>query len=263
MKTYLVVVAHPDDEVLGAGGTIYKLTEAGNRVDVLIMSAYAQARSRRPATEDLFSDLKQSSKLLGVTNIISGDFPNIEFNSTPHIKLVQFMEKAIEETKPDVIFTHWPGDTNNDHMQTALACQATIRLFQRRDDIKPLEACYFMEVPSSTEWSINSAMNTFTPNTFIEIGSEGVTVKLKALEEYRGVMRDFPHPRSAEALKGLAAFRGGQSGLNYAEAFDCAFKRMQIDSGNAACDLQVKQRSINSGILQTYENISSRGDSEI
>lgn len=228
MKTYLVVVAHPDDEVLGAGGTIYRLTQSGNRVDVLIMSAYAQARARRPATEELSSDLKKSSEALGVTNIISGDFPNIEFNNTPHIKLVQFIETAIEETKPDVIITHWPGDTNNDHMQTALACQAAIRLFQRRNDIKPIEACYFMEVPSSTEWTINGALNTFSPNTFIEIGPDGVDMKLKALENYRGVMRVFPHPRSPEALKGLAAYRGGQSGLNYAEAFDCAFRRVQV-----------------------------------
>ena len=73
------------------------------------MSAYAQARSRRPAAEDLFSDLKQSSEFLGVTNIITGDFPNIEFNSTPHIKLVQFIETAIVDTKPNVIITHWPG----------------------------------------------------------------------------------------------------------------------------------------------------------
>lgn len=228
MKTYLIVVAHPDDEVLGAGGTIYKLTQSGNRVDVLIMSAYAQARARRPATEELFADLKQSSETLGVTNIISGDFPNIEFNSTPHIKLVQFIETAIEETKPDVIITHWPGDTNNDHMQTALACQAAIRLFQRREDIKPIESCYFMEVPSSTEWTINGALNTFSPNTFIEICFDGVDMKLKALENYRGVMRDFPHPRSPEALKGLAAYRGGQSGLNYAEAFFCAFRRVKL-----------------------------------
>ena len=227
MKTHLIVVAHPDDEVLGAGGTIYKLTQAGNRVDVLIMSTYAQVRSRRPASDDLFSDLKQSSEILGISNIISGDFPNIEFNNIPHIKLVQFIETAISETKPDTIFTHWPGDANNDHMQTALACQAAIRLFQRRDNIQPIYECFFMEVPSSTEWTINGAMNAFTPNTFNEIGEDGVEMKLKALSNYRGVMRDFPHPRSREALKGLAAYRGGQAGLVYAEAFNCAFRRVK------------------------------------
>lgn len=228
MKTYLVVVAHPDDEVLGAGGTIYKLTQAGNHVDVLIMSAYAQARTRRPVTENLFLDIKQSSEALGVSNIISGDFPNIEFNSTPHIRLVQFIESAILETKPDALITHWPADTNNDHMQTALACQAALRLFQRRDDVAPIDECFFMEVPSSTEWTIDSAMNAFSPNTFIEIGEDGIDMKLKALNCYRGVMRGFPHPRSVEALRGLAAYRGGQSGLNYAEAFVCAFRREKI-----------------------------------
>jgi LmbE family N-acetylglucosaminyl deacetylase len=228
VNTYLVVAAHPDDEVLGLGGTIYKLTQAGNRVDVLIMSANAKARTRRPSTEELFTDLEMSSRILGVTNVITGDFPNIEFNNIPHIKLVQFIEAAIIDVNPNVIVTHWPGDTNNDHMHTALACQAAIRLFQRRNDVKPLDACYFMEVPSSTEWTINTATNTFTPNTFVEIGNDGLDIKLKALETYRGVMRDFPHPRSLEVLRGLAAYRGGQAGLIYAEAFACAFRRVKV-----------------------------------
>lgn len=242
MDNYLVVVAHPDDEVLGAGGTIFQLAQAGNCVDLLIMSAYAQARSIRPATEDLFKDMKQSSEMLGVLNLITGDFPNIEFNITPHAKLVQFIENAIIETKPNVIITHWPGDTNNDHMQTALACQAAIRLFQRRNDVQPIEACYFMEVPSSTEWTINTAINAFFPNTFIEIGVDGLEMKLKALEHYRGVMRDFPHPRSKEALTGLAAYRGGQSGLNYAEAFNCAFKRIRVEP-NGSNDKPTNEKS--------------------
>ena len=82
-----------------------------------------------------------------------------------------------------------------------------------------------MEVPSSTEWSLDSSSSRFTPNFFVEIGREGVDVKVKALSAYKGVMRPYPHPRSKEALEGLAAYRGSQSGCNYAEAFECVYKR--------------------------------------
>ena len=77
-----------------------------------------------------------------------------------------------------------------------------------------------MEVPSCTEWKINSAMVSFNPNCYVEVGKEGVDVKVKALSMYRGVMRPYPHPRSAEFIEGLAAYRGGQWGLMYAEAFE-------------------------------------------
>lgn len=82
-----------------------------------------------------------------------------------------------------------------------------------------------MEVPSSTEWSFDSSANRFMPNYFVEIGKEGVDIKIKALSAYKGVMREYPHPRSRQALEGLAAYRGAQSGCNYAEAFECAYRR--------------------------------------
>ena len=94
--------------------------------------------------------------------------------------------------------------------------------------ITPLKELLFMEVPSSTEWGLNSAMQKFTPNTFVEVGEDGIDKKIEALEQYRGVMRDFPHPRSNEALKGLAAYRGGQAGMVYAEAFECVFRRTNL-----------------------------------
>ncbi len=222
---YLIVVAHPDDEVLGAGATMYKLAQEGNTVNVCIMSGEVNARNHRPAINELHEDVNNSLSLLGVKRVIKGEFPNIEFNTVPHLKLVQFIEKAIEAIKPDVVFTHHPSDLNNDHLHTSLACQAAIRLFQRKPEIKPIKELLFMEVPSATEWSLNKAMNQFNPNTFIEIGEEVINKKIEALSMYRDVMRPFPHPRSEEVLKGLAAFRGGQSGMIYAEAFESVFRR--------------------------------------
>ncbi len=224
---YLFVLAHPDDEVLGAGATVYKLSKAGHRCEICIMSTQVQARAFRPEDEELNADLDASIEMLGVANKYEGSFPNIEMNTTPHLKLVQFIEQAIIKSEADVVVTHHPSDTNNDHLHTSLACQAAIRLFQRRSDVKPLKEFWYMEVLSSTEWSVNSAMNRFTPNLFIEVGEDAIDVKLAALAKYRGVMRPYPHPRSAEAIKGVAAYRGAQSGCNYAEAFECVFRRIE------------------------------------
>ncbi len=223
---YLLVVAHPDDEALGAGATIKKLTAVGCTVDLCIMCSQARARAFRPEDEELDRDLHRCAELLGINRIYAGGFPNIEMNNASHLSLVKFIEQALSASTPGVVITHHPADTNNDHMHTSLACQAAIRLFQRRKEITPLQELWYMETLSSTEWSVNTGMNRFVPNTYVEVGNFGVEMKLKALAAYRGVMRDYPHPRSTEAITGLAAYRGGQSGCEYAEAFECVFRRI-------------------------------------
>ncbi|MEG2138007.1 MAG: PIG-L family deacetylase, partial [Oscillospiraceae bacterium] len=115
---YLIVVAHPDDEVLGAGATIYKIAHSGNKVDLCVMSAAADARAFRPEEQELTTDMESCSQLLGITKRFEENFPNIQFNTVPHLQLVQAIERAIVESEPDVIITHHPADTNNDHLHT-------------------------------------------------------------------------------------------------------------------------------------------------
>ena len=220
---YLIVVAHPDDEVLGAGATIHKLIKEGNEIAVATMANHAAARAN--ISDTLASDEAEAFKIMGVTKSYAADFPNIKMNTIPHLELVQFIESCIEDFGAEAIITHHPADTNNDHIQTSLAVQAACRLFQRKDGVPSLKELLFMEVLSSTEWNLNSSLNKFNPNYFVEIGKEGVDIKLKALAAYKGVTREYPHPRSREAIEGLAAYRGGQSGCNYAEAFECVFRR--------------------------------------
>lgn len=217
---YLLVVAHPDDEVLGAGASMFRWSREGHQIDVAIMCTEAKARAFRPEDKELDDDLNASSDFLGIHRKFEATFPNIEMNTVPHLKLVQFIESAIRESEPDIIITHHPADTNNDHLQTSMACQEAVRLFQRRPEAKRVRELWYMEVPSCTEWKINSAMVSFNPNCYVEVGKEGVDAKVKALSMYRGVMRPYPHPRSAEFIEGLAAYRGGQWGLMYAEAFE-------------------------------------------
>jgi LmbE family N-acetylglucosaminyl deacetylase len=222
---YLFVVAHPDDEVLGAGGTIAKLTSEGHRAEVCILCGEAGARKNRPETDKLHQDIVRCNKMLGVARILLGKFPNIAFNRVPHLKMVQFIEEILTVTQAESIFTHHPGDLNNDHYQTSIACQAAVRLFQRSANINPVKELNFMEIPSSTEWGLNSSLRPFTPNLFVELQEEGVERKLSALSQYEGVMREYPHPRSETAIKGLAAYRGCQAGMKYAEGFETVFRR--------------------------------------
>lgn len=221
---YLLVVAHPDDEVLGAGASIWNWTRKGDVVDVALMCTEAKARAFRPGDEEMNSDLDESAAYLGINKKYEATFPNIEMNTVPHLKLVQFIESAIKESEPDVIITHHPADTNNDHLQTSMACQEAIRLFQRRPEVNRVKEFWYMEVPSCSEWAINNAFNLFRPNCYVEVGKEGVDAKIKALSMYRGVMRPYPHPRSAEYITGLAAMRGGQWGQNYSEAFEVVLR---------------------------------------
>ena len=92
-------------------------------------------------------------------------------NTVPHLQLVQHIERAILESEPDIVITHHPADTNNDHLQTSMACQEAIRLFQRRTEVKLIQELWYMEVPSCTEWALNTAINRFQPNTWANCGS--------------------------------------------------------------------------------------------
>lgn len=219
---YLVVVAHPDDEVLGMGATIYRLTQSSHEVCVLTLVAGAENRSVRG--DDLDCQIAASSKLLGVTQRINRYFPDANLNMVSHRELEHCIEEVIESVHPDVIVTHFPGDTHSDHQIVSKACQEAFRVWQRspKSGFVVPELTY-MEVPSSTEWSVGEQ---FQPNTFFEVGLEAIEKKLESLKHYRGVVKAYPHPRSSEAIKALAAYRGCQSGYNYAEAFQTVFRRI-------------------------------------
>ena len=226
-KTILSVTAHPDDEALGFGATAAKLASEGHTIYNCILSGNVNARQHRPELEELFKHTANSQQIMGAKAPIIGDFPNIKFNAVPHLELVQFIEKVIEQVEPDVIFTHHPYDLNNDHYHVSKACQAASRLSQRKD-VKPIQALYFMEILSSTDWAFPVDGNAFQPNTFFEVGEIFINKKIDAIAAYKGVMRPFPHPRSPEIITSLAAYRGGQAGVKYAEAFQLAYQHLKF-----------------------------------
>jgi len=222
----LIVVAHPDDEALGCGATASVLAARGERVHPCFLSGTVEARRNRPELEHLHADTRAAANILGLQEPIFGPFENIKFNMVPTLDMVQYIEKVMVETGADTIFTHYPYDLNNDHLHASQSCQAAARLFQRRPAVPRLKALYLMEVLSSTEWAFPVDGRGFQPNCFFDIGEAALKKKIEALRAYRGVMRDFPHPRSEEVLRGLAAYRGGQAGMKYAEAFQCVFQAL-------------------------------------
>src|SRR5699024_5059071 len=153
--------------------------EEGNKVAVAIM--VGQAAARKDLSSTLSEDETEALSIIGVEKKYEADFPNIKMNTVPHLKLVQFIESCIEDLKADAIITHHPSDTNNHHVMTSYAVQAASRLFQRREGIPALKELLYMEVPSSTEWSFDSSANRFTPNFFVEIGKNGIELKIRAL----------------------------------------------------------------------------------
>lgn len=227
----LVVIAHPDDEALGCGGAIHRLSSFGHNIDCCILSGSVAARRNRPKTSELHRDINESRKILGYRNVALGDFPNIEFNTVPHLQLVQYIEDQISNFKSQIIFTHHPSDLNNDHTITAHACLAASRLWQRRPSVPRLEEIYLMEVASSTEWSFPGHSYGFQPNTFIELSGEELEAKISAVNAYRNVMRPTPHPRSRENITAMARLRGSQAGYIYAEAFQRVFGVLRPTGG--------------------------------
>lgn len=220
----LLVVAHPDDEVLGFGATGAKLVKNGQVVQPVILCGQVDVRHKRPNDEELYTDMINANSLLGFSKPVLGSFPNLRMNTVAHVEMVQFIEQQIRTFSPTRIFTHHPADLNDDHRQISKACMVACRYFQRRSDIKAPEMLAFMEIQSATDWSFESEGDRFNANLFIEIEQE-IDIKIQALQCYRNVMRDYPHPRSVEAIKGLAAYRGAQIGQMYSEAFQVVFQR--------------------------------------
>ena len=145
-------------------------------------------RANRPEIEKLHSHARQAQDILGFREPVFGPFPNIQFNTVPHVELVQFIEKAISETGAEMVVTHHAGDPNNDHLHVARACCAAVRLFQRNPANVRVRSLYFMEVPSATDWAIDASLLPFRPDTYFDV-ARTLSLKLEALACYEGVMR--------------------------------------------------------------------------
>ena len=222
-KRILVVVAHPDDEVLGLGGTMNRLIhDFGCDIKCIILGEGLTSRSEKRNTQEWSSELSRhhqnasdASKLIGYSSLKTFDFPDNRFDSVPLLEIVKTIESEKKDFLPDVIFTHHGGDVNIDHQRTFEAVVTAVRPVQ--DEL--VRTLITFETPSGTEWRASSDPKHFIPNFFSVIDESNLEAKIKAMECYEYEKRPFPHPRSPEALRTLAKRWGIVIGSNYAEAF--------------------------------------------
>ncbi|MCX6183265.1 MAG: PIG-L family deacetylase [Bacteroidetes bacterium] len=222
-KRILVVVAHPDDELLGLGATMHKLISKYNVTARAIIlgegiTSRSDARDVKKWEEHLKehkANIQNAAACIGFESVGVYDFPDNRFDSVALLDLVKVIEKEKEEFKPEVIFTHHGGDTNIDHRQTFDAVVTACRTLEG-EGVKDI---YTFETPSSTEWQAANYPNYFRPNIFFQVEEENVKAKVEAMECYVFEKRPFPHPRSGEALMIQAQRWGIVVGCKYAEAF--------------------------------------------
>lgn len=216
---YLVVAAHPDDEILGCGATMARLASEGHEVHIRILGEGATSRKETrhelgAELTKLHSDSKRAASEVRATSIEVGSLPDNQFDSVPLLSVVKKVENMIESIQPDTIFTHFGGDLNIDHTITSRAVLTATRPVASTC-VKEL---YFFEVPSATEWSFQRYQGGFVANMFYNV-SGFVESKVRAMACYESESRAFPHPRSEEALRAIAARWGSVVGCAAAEAF--------------------------------------------
>lgn len=203
----LVVAAHPDDEILGVGGTIYKHGESGDNIYVCIATNAYEPQWSKQYMKIKIKEQKKVDKLFGIKKRFNLDLPTVRLNVVPHGELNKKITDVIDEVKPDIVYTHFENDLNYDH---TLIFRASVVATRPPKTIKLL--CY--ETLSETEWN----NKPFQPNVWVDI-TKFIDKKTKAFQIYKSEVKDYPHPRSVEGIRTLAKKRGTEVCMDYAEAF--------------------------------------------
>jgi LmbE family N-acetylglucosaminyl deacetylase len=222
-KKVMVVVAHPDDELLGLGATINRMvSEYNSVVKVVILGEGITSRSdeRDPKEwerelREHRSNIESAQKAIGYQELAVYQLADNRFDSIDLLDIVKVIEKEKQDFSPDYIFTHHGGDLNIDHQRTFEAVMTATRPMENEN----VKGIFTFETPSGTEWRASSDPKHFIPSVFVEVSLHNLESKIKGMESYEFEKRKYPHPRSPEALKVLAQRYGIQVGVNYAEAF--------------------------------------------
>ncbi len=219
MKKVLIIAAHPDDEVLGVGGTIAKLSANGVECHLLIVTdgSSSQYRNSDHLQEIIAAkklETKNCADVLGIKSIHYGGLPDMKLDTIPHVEINQVIEKVIDDIQPDIVFTHFWGDVNRDHQEVYKSTLVAVRPVMGQ----MVRELYCYRVPSSTEWTPNKADTMFMPNYFVDI-AKYAEQKYKAFACYSTELRDYPHPRSVQYLRETDKAAGLRIGLLAAEEF--------------------------------------------
>lgn len=222
-KKILIVVAHPDDELLGLGATMYQLNKdysCETRVVILGegITSRADVRDLEASKRELEihrRNIKDAQAAIGYGSVGIYDFPDNRFDTVALLDIIKVIEKEKKAFDPEVIFTHHGGDVNIDHQRTFEAVVTATRPL--KDERVRLLVTF--ETPSGTEWRAPTDPRHFVPNMYISVSEEAIEAKIKGMESYEFEKRQYPHPRSPEALKIQAQRWGISVGTDFAEAF--------------------------------------------
>ena len=217
-KKILIFAAHPDDEVIGCGGTIAKLKKNRNEIFVCFLADGESSRNVKNLNELIKKRKKAAKKsavILGIKELFFCDLPDNKLDTVSRLSIVKIVEKYISLIKPHTVFTHFYEDLNIDHQIVSKAVITACRPEKKN----PVKKLLFFEIPSSTDWQIsNKKKNYFNPNWYEDI-SKTKNLKIKAFKAYKDEIRKWPHPRSLKGIISLMQLRGSTSGFKFAEAF--------------------------------------------
>ena len=219
MRNVMVFAAHPDDELLGLGGTVRRLSNEGVIVRAVIMAEGITSRSetREQADKNELSVLKENAiraaSLVGYKSIDFCGFPDNRMDQIDLLDIIKVVSKYVELYRPDVIFTHHHGDLNIDHRIT---CEAVLTACRPVGEYC-VRRIYAFETPSSSEWNYNYS-KPFCPNVYCDVTGT-FDAKINGMACYESESATYPHPRSPESLRALAQYRGSNVGVGLAEAF--------------------------------------------
>jgi N-acetylglucosamine malate deacetylase 1 len=214
MKNALVIAPHPDDETLGVGGTIRRMADAGWSVTVLTVTAHMPPLYSKEAYETTIRESRAAHEVLGVSESVYLDRPAVSLGDIPVAEFNKLILDEVTRVAPTILLMPY-YDRHIDHRQIFDACMVAARPVGPGKNIA-LVAAY--ETISETHWNAPHIEPNFTPNFCVDI-SEQIDAKLEAMKCFQSQLHPFPEPRSVEALKALALFRGSQAGYGYAEAF--------------------------------------------
>lgn len=221
MRNILVVAAHPDDEILGVGGTVARHVAKGDKVYAMILGEGQTSRGEHredisgEVVAELHKNTLESAKAVGFSDVYFADFPDNRFDQVDLLDIVKVVEKKICELKPEIIYTHYGQDLNVDHQYTSRAVLTATRPIGEYT----VKEIYAFETLSSTEWNFDySAHQPFCPNVYVDI-TDYYQKKEDAMKCYVSELCEFPHPRSLEGMDVLSRTRGMAAGMKRAEAF--------------------------------------------
>lgn len=208
---YLFIAPHPDDEVLGCGGTIAKLASIGKHITICyITRAYSPDWSEDYLIQKE-KEIELSKNILGINDLIRLDYPTVKLDLISQKELNDSLIKIINVVQPDCTFIPHNGDLNLDHRIVHEACLVALRPLTYK--CKKILA---YETLSETEWG--SSIKIFNPSYYIDI-SNTIEKKIEAMRAFLSEMKNYPHPRSDKVIRALAMKRGSEILVEAAEAF--------------------------------------------